>query len=204
MALRASCRANGRSRARLVRVRKRAAAQPDFRIRPYTGCGYRSDQRELSQGELHSFISPRKSLCLCLFLPIKSNYDVFSPNQAIDFFQRVLQIEEDNGEIWSALGMLQLLFACCRCSERIGAGHCYLMQDDLQKAYSAYQQALYLLPNPKVNVPPRIHILLYAHRVRRTPSCGTVLASFTTDTDPSIMRRKLSLLSFACVKVSCY
>ena len=23
------------------------------------------------------------------------------------------------------------------------------MQDDLQKAYSAYQQALYLLPNPK-------------------------------------------------------
>jgi tetratricopeptide (TPR) repeat protein len=29
------------------------------------------------------------------------------------------------------------------------AGHCYLMQDDLQKAYSAYQQALYLLPNPK-------------------------------------------------------
>lgn len=25
------------------------------------------------------------------------------------------------------------------------------MQDDLQKAYSAYQQALYLLPNPKVS-----------------------------------------------------
>jgi len=24
------------------------------------------------------------------------------------------------------------------------------MQDDLQKAYSAYQQALYLLPDPKV------------------------------------------------------
>lgn len=28
-------------------------------------------------------------------------------------------------------------------------GHCYLMQDDLQKAYAAYQQALYWLPNPK-------------------------------------------------------
>ena len=26
------------------------------------------------------------------------------------------------------------------------------MQDDLQKAYVAYQQALYLLPNPKVGV----------------------------------------------------
>ncbi|KAF8168352.1 hypothetical protein B0H34DRAFT_56825 [Crassisporium funariophilum] len=57
---------------------------------------------------------------------IKENYP-----KAVDFFQRVLGIEEDNGEIWSALG------------------HCYLMQDDLQKAYSAYQQALYLLPNPK-------------------------------------------------------
>ena len=26
------------------------------------------------------------------------------------------------------------------------------MQDDLQKAYAAYQQALYNLPNPKVRV----------------------------------------------------
>lgn len=30
-------------------------------------------------------------------------------------------------------------------------GHCYLMMDDLQKAYNAYQQALYHLPNPKVS-----------------------------------------------------
>ena len=29
-------------------------------------------------------------------------------------------------------------------------GHCYLMRDELQRAYSAYQQALYLLPSPKV------------------------------------------------------
>ncbi|KAF9014918.1 hypothetical protein BDQ17DRAFT_1418054 [Cyathus striatus] len=57
---------------------------------------------------------------------IKENYP-----KAIDYFQRVLQLQEDNGEVWSALG------------------HCFLMQDDLQKAYSAYQQALYLLPNPK-------------------------------------------------------
>ncbi|XP_006454818.1 hypothetical protein AGABI2DRAFT_190053 [Agaricus bisporus var. bisporus H97] len=57
---------------------------------------------------------------------IKENYA-----KAIDYFQRVLTLQEDNGEVWSALG------------------HCYLMQDDLQKAYSAYQQALYLLPNPK-------------------------------------------------------
>ncbi|KAK2462104.1 hypothetical protein APHAL10511_006567 [Amanita phalloides] len=57
---------------------------------------------------------------------IKENYP-----KAVEFFQRALNLQEDNGEVWSALG------------------HCYLMQDDLQKAYSAYQQALYLLPNPK-------------------------------------------------------
>jgi glucose repression mediator protein len=28
-------------------------------------------------------------------------------------------------------------------------GHCYLMMDDLQQAYSAYQQALYHLSDPK-------------------------------------------------------
>jgi general transcriptional corepressor CYC8 len=28
-------------------------------------------------------------------------------------------------------------------------GHCYLMMDNLQNAYTAYQQALYHLPNPK-------------------------------------------------------
>ncbi|KAI0063142.1 TPR-like protein, partial [Artomyces pyxidatus] len=59
---------------------------------------------------------------------IKENYPT-----AVDYFQRVLALQPDNGEIWSALG------------------HCYLMQDDLQKAYSAYQHALYSLPNPKEN-----------------------------------------------------
>ncbi len=52
--------------------------------------------------------------------------------QAVEYFQRILNIENTNGEIWGALG------------------HCYLMMDDLQKAYGAYQQALYHLPNPKV------------------------------------------------------
>ena len=32
-------------------------------------------------------------------------------------------------------------------------GHCYLMMDDLQQAYSAYQQALYHLRDPKVSTP---------------------------------------------------
>ncbi|KAI9292874.1 TPR-like protein [Neoconidiobolus thromboides FSU 785] len=45
--------------------------------------------------------------------------------KATEYFQRALNIENSNGEVWGALG------------------HCYLMMDDLQKAYSAYQQALY-------------------------------------------------------------
>jgi len=52
-------------------------------------------------------------------------------SKAIEYFQRILNIESSNGEIWGAVG------------------HCYLMMDDLQKAYSAYQQALYHLTNPK-------------------------------------------------------
>jgi hypothetical protein len=33
----------------------------------------------------------------------------------------------------------------------IKIGHCYLMIDDLKKAYSSYQQALYFMPNPQVS-----------------------------------------------------
>ncbi|CAL1697020.1 unnamed protein product [Somion occarium] len=57
---------------------------------------------------------------------IKENYP-----KAVEYFCRVLKVQQENGEVWSALG------------------HCYLMQDDLQRAYQAYQQALYYLPNPK-------------------------------------------------------
>lgn len=62
----------------------------------------------------------------------------------------MIGLQEDNGEVWSALGIL-LFFFFFVISLILLLGHCYLMQDDLQKAYSAYQQALYLLPNPKVN-----------------------------------------------------
>ncbi|KAL1915941.1 uncharacterized protein VTP21DRAFT_6329 [Calcarisporiella thermophila] len=51
--------------------------------------------------------------------------------RAIEYFQRILRIQENSGEIWGALG------------------HCYLMIDDLQQAYHAYQQALYHLPDAK-------------------------------------------------------
>ncbi|KAG5437521.1 hypothetical protein PCANB_000949 [Pneumocystis canis] len=52
-------------------------------------------------------------------------------SRAAEYFQSVLNLDQTNGEVWSALG------------------HCYLMMDDLQKTYTAYQQALYHLQNPK-------------------------------------------------------
>jgi hypothetical protein len=54
--------------------------------------------------------------------------------KAAEYFQRILKFNEANGEIWGALG------------------HCYLMVDELHKAYSAYQQALYHLANPRVTL----------------------------------------------------
>lgn len=50
---------------------------------------------------------------------------------AVEYLRQILIVEPTNGEVWSSLG------------------HCYLMMDDLQQAYSAYQQALYHLPDPK-------------------------------------------------------
>lgn len=50
---------------------------------------------------------------------------------AMGFLNRVIKIEPANGEAWGNLG------------------HCHLMMDNLQEAYSAYQQALYYLPDPK-------------------------------------------------------
>ncbi|KAJ3074376.1 glucose repression mediator protein, partial [Podochytrium sp. JEL0797] len=51
--------------------------------------------------------------------------------KAIEYFQRLLNIDRYNGAVWAALG------------------HCFLMTDDLQNAYQTYQQALNCLTNPK-------------------------------------------------------
>lgn len=56
--------------------------------------------------------------------------------KAVDFIQNILKLDPSNGEVWGSLG------------------HCYLMMDDLQQAYAAYQQALYHLRDPKVCVCP--------------------------------------------------
>ncbi|KAH9907891.1 hypothetical protein F4778DRAFT_719520 [Xylariomycetidae sp. FL2044] len=51
--------------------------------------------------------------------------------KAVEYLQAILKIDTTNGEVWGSLG------------------HCYLMMDDLQQAYAAYQSALVNLPNPK-------------------------------------------------------
>ncbi|KAF2470576.1 TPR-like protein [Lindgomyces ingoldianus] len=51
--------------------------------------------------------------------------------QAVEYLRTILKVDPANGDVWGSLG------------------HCYLMMDDLQQAYSAYQQALYHLTDPK-------------------------------------------------------
>ena len=51
----------------------------------------------------------------------------------MEYLKKILGGEPNNGEAWGNLG------------------HCFLMMDNLQEAYSAYQQALYYLPDPKVS-----------------------------------------------------
>ncbi|RKP30306.1 TPR-like protein [Metschnikowia bicuspidata] len=52
--------------------------------------------------------------------------------KAADLYEKALTVQQENGDTWGLLG------------------HCYLMMDDLQRAYAAYQRALYYLENPNV------------------------------------------------------
>src|SRR5438067_13259147 len=60
---------------------------------------------------------------------------------------------EDRRKQWRSLGQSRFASTVQYNSSRLTValtGHCYLMMDDLQQAYSAYQQALYHLRDPKV------------------------------------------------------
>jgi glucose repression mediator protein len=52
--------------------------------------------------------------------------------EAAEYFTRIIHLNEEAGEVWGALG------------------HCYLMIDDLPKAYACYQQAIMHIPDAKV------------------------------------------------------
>ncbi|KAJ5484091.1 General transcriptional corepressor ssn6 [Penicillium diatomitis] len=51
--------------------------------------------------------------------------------KAIEYLQNILKLDPTSGETWGSLG------------------HCHLMMDNLQEAYTSYQQALYHLRDPK-------------------------------------------------------
>jgi glucose repression mediator protein len=71
--------------------------------------------------------------------------------QAVEYLRTILKVDQANGEVWGSLGTFPshiYLFATNVLTSILG--HCYLMMDDLQQAYSAYQQALYHLSDPKV------------------------------------------------------
>ncbi len=84
-------------------------------------------------------------------------------------------------------------------------GHCYLMMDDLQQAYAAYQSALVNLRNPKVSrrLSPVANSdnlgLIKSHRSRNS---GMALEFCTTDTAPSTTPRKPFPRSCRCSPIS--
>lgn len=63
--------------------------------------------------------------------------------KAIEYLQNILKLDPSNGETWGSLG------------------HCHLMMDNLQEAYTSYQQALYHLRDPKVSRFPLTFSLEY-------------------------------------------
>lgn len=73
------------------------------------------------------------------------------------------------------------------------------MIDDLKKAYSSYQQALYYMPNPQVRI---LHPLFRPAHVRhRNPSFGTVSGFCTIATGAWSMQRRRSQASSGWIPV---
>lgn len=66
------------------------------------------------------------------------------------------------------------------------------MMDNLQEAYTAYQQALYYLRDPKVSS-TRCPTAITANIGTRNPNFGMELVSFTTDMAHLSMPKRLSV-----------
>ena len=94
----------------------------------------------------HNYQSISAMQAISCILRTKENFP-----KAVEFLQGILKLDGNNGEVWGSLGKMghrgkwQLLTTTL-------TGHCYLMMEDLQQAYQAYQQALYHLRDPKVGI----------------------------------------------------
>jgi general transcriptional corepressor CYC8 len=69
--------------------------------------------------------------------------------EAMEYLRSILKLDPNNGDVWGSLGESKP--AALEQLKLISPGHCYLMMDNLQEAYTAYQQALYYLRDPKVS-----------------------------------------------------
>ncbi len=63
--------------------------------------------------------------------------------KAAEYLHAILKLDNTNGEAWGSLGMsnrhIPLVSLEGIYLTDMSLGHCYLMMDDLQQAYSAYQ-----------------------------------------------------------------
>ena len=80
-------------------------------------------------------------------------------------------------------------------------GHCFLMMDDLQQAYSAYQQALYHLRDPKVSLIEGVYPPSISNNALRSPNCGMALVYSMIDMARSNTPKKRFLKSCACSQI---
>jgi general transcriptional corepressor CYC8 len=80
----------------------------------------------------HNMYSTQTLNAISTILRTKEKYP-----EAMEYLKNIIKMEPANGDAWGNLG------------------HCHLMMDNLQDAYTAYQQALYYLPDPKV-CPPKV------------------------------------------------
>lgn len=74
--------------------------------------------------------------------------------KAAEYLHTIVKLDSQNGEAWGSLGTMKLNTGL---ESKVSAlltsfwvGHCYLMMDNLQEAYAAYQNAVMNLNQPKV------------------------------------------------------
>lgn len=72
-------------------------------------------------------------------------------DKALEFFRAITQLDQHNGEAWGNLGEQDVHLRTYLSLLTFNLGHCYLMTENLQKAYDAYQQALVNLRDAKVS-----------------------------------------------------
>lgn len=122
--------------------------------------------------------------------------------KAIEFLHHILRLDAGNGETWGSLGVSSSTAMLSMTQLTAVLGHCNLMMDNLQDAYTSYQQALYHLRDPKVGSHRRVPIATSLRNSFRSRGFGTESASYMIATAPSIMQRKPSPKSCAWHPIS--